>query len=360
MKKIITYILIAANSLFLNRSAEKEDINNDSTRTIDLCLAYENDRDKEFEEALKKANETLKPYNLKVELKEKDPIQIPTKKQYSHNDLITGIRNSCTDTLDHYFTLMTGDLSSKKTNQYIISNMRNKTTIIDSDCNEELLEKIIVQEILRLFTTKKEFVLTEENMQEYFKKISEEKITKKHSKQFTKHTNEIEKGKDRTLTINMGLDNVSEETARRLIENSSKNYYENFGIKLELKGIYQTPIGTKFGRDKEYNNLIDAAKEKSDIYIILTNQDWSQFKKNSYSTPIGQAEPYKGFCWVETIHEEKMVQGTVNHEIAHLFGAPHVYLKNAVLTPQAHNQQRWAPGTRKVILQNKYKTWNRY
>lgn len=166
----------------------------------------------------------------------------------------------------------------------------------------------------------------------------------------------------RTVTINLGLCNIKEQEVSEVIEQASKIYESKFGITFDIvgKNDFSLPLSDKSLDSlidlKYFKNLANFATEPSDIYLLFVKDD--RPRKSGVLYTCGRSYISQGACWIRKNYDPDKFLSTLLHEIAHLFNANHVFLKNAIMHPVASkNQFLWDDYNERVIDSSKFRRW---
>lgn len=329
-------------------------------RHVDIGYASEGQNKENFISALNQANLSLVKYGISLDIKETIDVKIP--KSFDINNFPYGIKHSFDNPYDYYFVWTTSDYSNGKNDYAAKALTKQRVSLIDDDFPKEHLDKLITQEILRLFTGAKDTTVQNEKDKTYFTQIDEEGVTKNLTKisRDADYQLDINLKKHRTVTINVGLDGISQQYAQELLSSVSQIYTKEFNISFHPIGFYDHKLPNSWKFHKEMKRLKGVASKQSDIYILLTNYNWDDDKTGSDYSLEGGANSSYGYLWAETQGDIERVISTITHEIGHLFKAKHIYRKNAIMHPissKNSNQVFWTPHNKEIILKNKFMNW---
>ncbi len=156
----------------------------------------------------------------------------------------------------------------------------------------------------------------------------------------------------RTLKATVYLCNVNQGYVESLIGSVSKEFEENFGIKVQSVG-YKRVYDYEFENDYEpaKKQLRDMAGEPSDVYILFTT--WIP-----EATVGGIAGVKEGTVMLDSSGNPKEDRQKLRHEIGHLFGAEHSYNKGDIMyIGIVDNHQTWGMRDVYVIKENRFRMW---
>lgn len=329
-------------------------------RHVDIGYASEGQNKEDFISALNQANLSLKKYGIFLDVKETIDVKIPNS--FTIRDFPYGIKHSFDKPHDYYFVWTASDYGSGKDDYAAKALTKQRVSFIDDDFQKDCLDKLIMQEILRLFTDAKNTTIQHEEDEAYFTQIGEEGVTENLTKIFrdADYQLDINLEKHRTVTINVGLDGISQQYAQELLSSISQTYTKEFNISFQPIGFYGHKLPDSWNFYKEIERLKGVASKQSDIYILLTNHNWDDEKTGPAYSLEGEANPSYGYLWAETHGDTKEVISAITHEIGHLFKAKHIYRKNAIMHPissSSPDQVFWTPNSKETILKNKFRNW---
>ena len=159
--------------------------------------------------------------------------------------------------------------------------------------------------------------------------------------------------KERTLKATVYLCNVNQGYAESLIRSVSKEFEENFGIKVQSVGynqLYNYEIESDYEAAKR--QLRDLAEKPSDIYILLT----TRIPEIYFVGGIAGAK--EGTVMIDSSGKPKEDVHKLMHEIGHLFGAEHSYnTKDIMFVSVVDSSQAWSEHAVRVIAKNKFRRW---
>lgn len=325
-------------------------------RTIDIGIGADWGVNYSLVKAVNSANLLLAKHKIHLKIGEKIELDMP--ELFDSEELVYGIKHSFSKPHDYYFAISHFQDYSYENDDFAVKALtESRVCFIDSDFQEENLEELVSQEILRLFSDAKNTNFYK-NIDYYSIGVSEEKIKKNIFKTFNEKPYNITPDIfQRVITVNIGLDNVSEDMANYLLEQASKVYEKNFGIKFKAVDLYEYKLPKAWNTFKQMKKIKNKAKQSSDLYLMFTNTNWGQNSDGEGYSIAGEANPYYGYSWIEVYNDLDRVIHTLVHELAHLFKAEHVYLRNALMHPYNNNKVNFTPATKHFILTNKYQKW---
>jgi len=361
-------------------------------REIDIGFANEGQDKEKFISALDEANWQLVKHGIYANLKESVNVKTPTL--FDNDTFEYGIKHSFSQPLDYYFAWSTRDFRIMLKHfgmvlngngiDYLVKGLtQDRVCLIDNPFphhfSERGLDQLIAQEILRLFANEEnELSLRIFNDEILFDKVDEAEVRKNLRKQFKNPNYQliVNLKERREVTVNVALDGVSKEYAQKLLSFVSDIYEGQFNITFNPMGFYKHELPDRWNFVREMRKMKDAAKNPSDIYLLLTGTDWTEFgyfliKNSSHnSSAVGQTNPKAGAIWVETYQEPmttiySLVRGTrevvqtLTHEIGHLFGIKHIYLRGSIMHPYSSDSFIWTPKSKETILMNKKCQWGK-
>ncbi|MGV8152187.1 MAG: hypothetical protein ACP5OG_03830 [Candidatus Nanoarchaeia archaeon] len=327
-------------------------------RKLKLGVALEDASEAWVREGISNANLGLFDYGIYLDLEELVNVELPNS--FSDSYLESGIKGSFSHQLDHYLVFSSADLK-KGENNYSVKSLTDKSLcLIDGGVKKDQLDKFLICEILRKFSDSKPAYFGPEFSLDCLKGIEESKIQKNTEKIFSAKGYDLRKdNKTRIVSANIGLDGFPKEDAENLLSKASKNYEENFGIKIVPIGFYEHKLSGSWNTFSEMESFSRNCSEKSDIYLLLTNQNWGSKSDGPNESVSGEALPKMGYSWIEVNHGKEKTVKTLNHEIGHLFGADHIYLKGAIMHPYNNTgEEGWTNKDKAAILKNKYIKWD--
>ncbi len=330
-------------------------IQDDGARVVYLGIGYEKRLPKIFLEDFSSANFKLEKYGIRLFINEEVDVDLPH--EFNDGSFCKGINGSFKKPIEYAIVMTSKNYSRGKYDYSISSSPKDRVTLID-EIDDQKLDDIIVYEMLRLFSNSENAKAESITDPTYLKDINNQVIEANLGMTFLSEAYDltINRSKKRTATINVALDNVSLEEATRLLSKASETYETKFGITLETIGFYEHKLPKNWELEDEGKNLKAKSDKKSDIYLILTDTNWSTSTNKEGST-AGQANSREGYVWAETCHDEHDKLHILLHEIGHIFGAEHIYKRGALMHPSINELGNWEPDTESTILKNKYAKW---
>lgn len=327
------------------------------TRTLHVGLGYDKRDPDRFLAAVAGANESLSRYGIRLAVDECIDLVFPAEPVA--NEIVDGVKNSFSKPLDLRFAWTGNDLCASTIDYAIYAQTESGVCIIDCDLQEEDLERTIEQETLRRLVRAKGLLATE-GSKRYFceydaKTILARKDTLLPSEE---KPGSVQTGR-RVVTVNVGLDSIELEKARRLMAALRDTYERKFGIEIRPLCYYPHTLPGKCYYFNEIAKIERFARTKSDIYLLLTGRDWNTKDMEAGSSMSGRAYINSGYALVECHAPECQVLRTLYHEFGHLFRANHVYRKDAIMHPYSNpKSDLWTAYTISTILENKFRTWD--
>lgn len=342
--------------------AMPEHVKDNTPRIVRVGIASDNGINQSFAQEVLKSNEFLKKHGIEVVIGENVQIELPFK--FEDNELSGGIKYSFSNPQDFYFAITTGDLKEEKNDFAVKALTKSGVDLIDKGLSKKDISTLVANEILRYFSGAKDTT--------YSKRIGDvsgidEKAVRRnlwkpyHEKGYDAN---IDKGKERIVTVNIGLDGTTKKQAEEIIKDVYDIFEKEFGIGFRMVDTYNFKMPDKW-KDDEMDKVRAAARNPSDIYLLFTQKDWTNLNDSTYveakkdtGSVAGLADSYHGWSWIETQHDKKLVVQIAAHEIGHLFRGSHVYLRDEYMHPNTNPENpTWSPRNRQTILKNKYRTW---
>ena len=137
----------------------------------------------------------------------------------------------------------------------------------------------------------------------------------------------------------------------------SQVYTKEFNISIVVVGMYDRTLPDDWETDEQMAVIKKMVENKSDIYMLFTSRNWRNENDLLFSSITAEAYIDSGYIYLETCYGENTTNILI-HEFAHLFKARHIYRKDAVMHPHNRDNPLWAPKTRQVIVENKFRNWN--
>ncbi|OGF24783.1 hypothetical protein A2331_04095 [Candidatus Falkowbacteria bacterium RIFOXYB2_FULL_34_18] len=347
MKKLF-FLSLFLSTLFLFNATNLKAIDNiqiQNTKKREICigLAHDSQKQEEFQEAIKYANNILAKYDIFLKLGELQEIKLDY--DFKISDLVFGIKYSFDIPQDIYFAW-----TSKNYKDFAIYSLsKYRVALLDNDIKKDDLHKIIAQEVLRMVAgeSSERFIYEDK----YFKNIDDSKIKNNIATSFKDPAYNLTQNYDkpRIVHVNVGLDGTNLEDAKKYMDELSKIYHEKFNITFKANYYgYKLPIS--WDKSKIIGNFMRSANKESDIYIILSNNH------EFFTRHIGEASPSLGYVFVEDRKEDTLQ--ILFHEVNHLFGAEHVYKPGVIMTPYREDSgPEISKKNKEIILENKFKSW---
>src|SRR3989339_382368 len=172
MKKLF-FLSLFLSTLFLFNATNLKAIDNiqiQNTKKREICigLAHDSQKQEEFQEAIKYANNILAKYDIFLKLGELQEIKLDY--DFKISDLVFGIKYSFDIPQDIYFAW-----TSKNYKDFAIYSLsKYRVALLDNDIKKDDLHKIIAQEVLRMVAgeSSERFIYEDK----YFKNIDKSKI----------------------------------------------------------------------------------------------------------------------------------------------------------------------------------------
>src|SRR3989339_335308 len=297
MKKLF-FLSLFLSTLFLFNATNLKAIDNiqiQNTKKREICigLAHDSQKQEEFQEAIKYANNILAKYDIFLKLGELQEIKLDY--DFKISDLVFGIKYSFDIPQDIYFAW-----TSKNYKDFAIYSLsKYRVALLDNDIKKDDLHKIIAQEVLRMVAgeSSERFIYEDK----YFKNIDDSKIKNNIATSF------------------------------------KANYYG-----------YKLPIS--WDKSKIIGNFMRSANKESDIYIILSNNH------EFFTRHIGEASPSLGYVFVEDRKEDtlQILFHEVNHLFGaeHVY-KPGVIMTPY----REDSGPEISKKNKEIILENKFKSW---
>ncbi|MCG2717795.1 MAG: hypothetical protein L6408_03020 [Nanoarchaeota archaeon] len=329
-----------------------------TNRPVHIGLGLEWQDRTTFLEAVANANIILNKYGLYAKIEEVVPIELPNS--FNDSDFEHGLKHSFDNPHDYYFVWTDSDYSSDdgKDDYAVKVRTKERMSLIDNDFKEKNLDKLIAQEILRLFTDKKNTTIGNKD-KDYYSKIDVADVAKNIAKKFKDKPYDVTQNleKERILRINVGIDGTFEKDAKEIIKKASKIYEKEFNIKFEIVDIYKSKLPDSWETLPAMKELKKRATKSSDIYLLFTDRDWDDETTGEGRSLLGQAHSGYGYTWIETGDNNNLAAEVVIHEIGHLFEAHHIYHMDGVMHPSNSDNFHWTARSREDILKHKFRYW---
>ncbi len=321
-------------------------------RIVNVGLAKDSIDCKCFDYELAEANLALSKYGIFLELAEQIQVSLPGEL----SELEVGIEHSFSSPEDYYFTLTSSNSYRGKEDYSINSMTERRICLVDRDLNHENLNVVISQEILRFLAGKEDIVVLDDSSP-YFLEIPEKEVRRNLTKQFFKpeQSNAQNYNRHRNVTINMILDGTAPEKAGELVGKASERFNRDFNISFRILGVYNYELPTKgWDFNTVYQKIVRGIKNRSDLYLLFTNKDWNEQGKH-----LGGQASTSGFGWISTNRRDQEAEYTTFHELGHIFGANHIYLKESIMYPNTRPERTiWGERVKDTILKNKFSRWH--
>ena len=160
----------------------------------------------------------------------------------------------------------------------------------------------------------------------------------------------------RSIGANVALDGVSKEYAKKLLNEISERYAQEFNISFNAVDFYNHKLPETWCTDLEMEKIRDSSRKRSDIYLLFSNKDWNNKSDSGDFSVVGEAHEDLGYAWIETHNKEEDIKNLA-HELTHLFGVNHDDSKTSFMHRQNSGKIYFTENMRKEILENKFKTW---
>jgi len=187
----------------------------DLSRKIEIGFGYDNVSKSKFREEVEEANKLLLSYGLFLDINEE--VYLGLQEVFTDDDFLYGVKASFSKPLDYYFVWTARDYKMNDLDYAAKSYTRYKTTIIDQDFEEDKLNDIIAHEILRVFSGAKDTVIVKNENDIFQGGFNELEVYKNLLKKLSFDEFDTKKNlsEKRIVTINIGLDDISERYAKK-------------------------------------------------------------------------------------------------------------------------------------------------
>jgi len=327
-------------------------------RTMDIGLGLENKNQEEFAEELEEANIALGKYGIFLNINETVDVYLPDS--YNTYNFAFGSKHSFNRPHDYYFVWTEGDYSEGENDYAAESMTEERVCLIDEDFKQKNLDKLITQEILRLFVGAENTTLQNDD-KKYYTQIDDKIVERNLLKKFKDEPYKIDMdnfNKHRVITVNVGLDDVSEKFARDAISRASAIFTKDFNISFKPVAFYDHKLPESWSTYDEMEKVKNEALKQSDIYLLLTDHNWNDEDDDEEHSVLGETNWQYGYVWTEAYQDMDYVVKTILiHEFAHLFAMLHVYNEDAKMHPYESTNSIWMPKTKETIIKNKFKKW---
>jgi hypothetical protein len=360
------FVALTALSLFCNSCIDNtpaqysvnKEFESHADRIVNVGFAYEGKSVKDFIKAVDLANKDLLEYGIFLDVRQAVEVDLP--RSFDVDGFQYGLKYSFFHTHDYYFVWTSSDYHDRDDKDYTAKAFTEYgICLIDDDWPGNNLEKLITQEILRLFINAENSIVYNENDLKYFSMTDKQKVRENLHKKFPRHDFESNNSlkSHRTVEVNIALDGVSRSFAQQLINEVSQVYTKEFNISIVAIGMYDHTLPDDWETDEQMAVIKKMVENESDIYMLFTGRNWRNENDRLFSSITAEAYRDSGYIYLETCYGENTANILI-HECAHLFKARHIYRKDAVMHPHNRDNPLWTPKTRQVIFENKFRNWN--
>lgn len=160
---------------------------------------------------------------------------------------------------------------------------------------------------------------------------------------------------------------VSLENINLLMERASVDYMQNVIMKFTIVEAHTTNLDPKIdlSRANELSRKFRAECSQGEIVLVFSNEKhFILFDNRKQGEVFGLSTRTFGVAWIYTADSRFnatcniSTKMTVEHEIAHLFGAEDDKSGRSLMSRNFDCKDIWPESLRKIILKNKFHTWS--
>ena len=155
---------------------------------------------------------------------------------------------------------------------------------------------------------------------------------------------------------------VSKESIREIIDEASKEYEANVGIRFELAEYHE--IGIPVISLESEIKLLRSFCPGQELVVVFSNQEALSFDSSgNLKSPLGSGNPEYGIVWIYRVdfrnHKKSgySPKTTLVHEIGHLFLGKEHSPKGGDFMNKYANSDAWSEKLRREIRSNIHYKW---